>query len=88
MITVKILYTKTGSFLKERYENIVMMKFKHFLITILFVTFIFPTMLFAEEGDDIRWISFPQLDPSIVEGLKKVMATPAWSDVRSGKDFN
>jgi len=29
-----------------------------------------------------------QLDPSIVEGLKKVMATPAWSDVRSGKDFN
>jgi len=30
---------------------------KHALIAILFVTFIFPTMLFAE--DDIRWISFP-----------------------------
>jgi lysophospholipase L1-like esterase len=33
---------------------------KHFLITILFVTSIFPTMLFAEEkDDDIHWISFP-----------------------------
>jgi len=30
---------------------------KHALIAILFVMFIFPTMLFAE--DDIRWISFP-----------------------------
>jgi lysophospholipase L1-like esterase len=34
---------------------------KHFLTTILFVTFIFPTMLFAEEkDDDIHWISFPE----------------------------
>jgi len=30
---------------------------KHALIAILFVTFILPAMLFAE--DNIRWISFP-----------------------------
>jgi len=41
---------------------------KHFLITILFVTFIFPTILFAGEDNDILWISFP--DPSFeVNGL-------------------
>jgi lysophospholipase L1-like esterase len=46
-----------------------MIKFKYVVIAIIFVTFIFPKMLLAEEtDDDIRWISFP--DPSFeVNGL-------------------